>query len=220
MYNGKKLEDCDVVISPWTGKEVDMVKVLKDTELALAFLNGQYPFFGSLLRRLNLEYSFEVGTGATDGTRLIVNPEYFGKLTIREKVFLIMHEVMHCALSHIVRAEEAGFEHSRANVAGDYEINGLLVEDGLISEAEIKKWLYSKKYAEGHWPFEFIYKDNPPGPKDDFQQQQQSQQQSQSQSQSQSQNGQGDNDNTPKSADFIDGWNKAMDDYKAGKIKL
>ncbi len=221
MYNGKKLEDCDVVVNPFTGNTVDMKKTIKDMSLAISVINSNYPFFGNLLRKLYIQYSFSLPTAATDGVRLIFNPEFYSKLNIRQKVFIIMHEIMHCALTHMSRSRQHGWDDWKANIAGDYEINGLLEQEGLVKASDLQDFLYNKTVAEEKWSFEHIYMKNLPGP-------QMPQQQTPDQDDGDNQ----DNDNTEPSSskkssknknitkEFIDGWNDALDAYKAGKLKI
>ncbi len=218
MYNGKKLEDCDVVVNPFTGNTIDMKKVMKDTSLAISVINSQYPFFSNLFRKLHFQYSFALPTAGTDGIRMIVNPEFFERLNIRQKVFIIMHEIMHCALTHMTRAKEHGFDTWKSNIAGDYEINGLLEQDGLVNASDLDDYLYNKKIAEEHWSFERIYMSNMPGPQ--MPSQTNPQENSSDQSSSSGQSSSGSPDNKPKSKDFVDGWNDALDAYKSGKLKI
>lgn len=218
MYQGKKLEDCDVVVNPYTGKTINMKQVVKDVSLAISVLNSNYPFFSNLFRKLHFQYSFAVPTACTDGVRMIVNPEFFEGLNIRQKVFIIMHEIMHCALTHMTRAQEHGFDNWKANIAGDYEINGLMEQDGLVSASDLSGFLYDKQIAVEHWSFERIYAANKPGPQ---QPKQQTPSQDDNNDQSSSSDADSDNSNNkPKSKDWVDGWNDALDAYKSGKLKI
>ena len=223
MYNGKKLEDCDVVVSPFSGNTIDMKKALKSMSLAVSVLNSQYPFFSNLFRKLYIQWTFLFPTLAVDGVRLFVNPEFWNDHNIRQQVFLLMHETMHCALTHMTRAKEHGFDHWKGNIAADYEVNGLMVEDGLIKASDMDGMLYDKKVAEEKWSFERIYLSNLPGPprpeqqSPDFDNQDQS---DQSQDGDDGDSSSSNSDNKPKSEDWVDGWNDALDAYKAGKLKL
>ena len=213
-----KLEDQDWVINPNTGKKIDMKKLLTDQRLAMIYIDANFPFFSSLLRNLRWIYTFQVPTQATDGTRLLVNPEFTSELSIKMKAFVMMHEVMHCALDHMQRGKN--HDRNRSNIAADYEVNYLLEQDGVVSESDLKPYLYDKKYIGMN--YEHIYSLNPPGPSAPQTQKggQQGSGEGNGGSDSDSSSGGGDGDNTPKSPEWIDGWNQAMDDYKNGKIKL
>lgn len=214
-----KLEEQKYVINPNTGNKIDMEKLLKDQQLALIYISNNFPFFMSLLKKLNWIYTFQVPTQATDGTRLLVNPEFTSELPIRMKAFVMMHEVMHCALDHMMRGK--GHDHARSNAAADYEVNGLLESDGMVSASDLSPYLFDKKYQG--LSYEVIYSMISGGPKG---KQQQGGQQGSGSSDSgdgqpsNSNSGGGQADNTPKSPEWIAGWNQAIEDYKNGKIKL
>ena len=138
-----------------------MKKLLTEQRLAMIYVDSNFPFFSSLLRNLTWIYTFQVPTQATDGTRLLVNPEFTSKLSIKMKAFVMMHEVMHCALDHMQRGK--GHNPEKSNIAADYEVNALLKMDGVVTESDLKPYLYDSKY-EG-MSYEHIYAMNPQGPK-------------------------------------------------------
>lgn len=157
-----KLEDQEWVINQNTGKKIDMKKLLTEQRLALIYIDSRFPFFSNLLRNLTWIYTFQVPTQATDGTRILVNPEFTSGLSIKEKAFVMMHECMHCALNHMER--RGSRDPYKSNIAADYEVNDLLVMDGIVSASDINKIgaLYDSKYDGMN--FEHIYSLNPPGP--------------------------------------------------------
>ena len=220
-----KLEDQDWVINPNNGHKVDMKKMLTEFRLATIYINSNFPFFGTLMANLKYMYSFQVPTACTDGTRLIMNPEFMMTLSIRMKAFVIMHEIMHCALDHCERGKN--HDHYRSNIAADYEANGLLWADGVVTEEDLKPYIFDQKWVRK--AYETIYAANPDASNAQKQQTQQGGQQgSNSQQGQQGQQGSGEtgsgnnqqNDDKPKSPDFISGWNRALEDYKSGKLKL
>jgi predicted metal-dependent peptidase len=85
-------------------------------------------FFATLALRLAVEADPAVGTLATDGRRLVVNPSFVAGLAPDELVGCVAHEVMHNALGHIHR--RGGREPARWNVACDLAINPLLLGAG------------------------------------------------------------------------------------------
>lgn len=197
----QRLEDMDFVISPNTGKKIDMNKLIEEQDRAKAALCTKYPFFNLLADKLKPIYTWEVETQATDGTRLFINPEFTDGLTLQQKIFVLAHEILHCALDHMGRAKLHGHDHKRSNIAGDYEINCTLALDGMISGAWLKNagFLWDDKYDNKS--YENIYNMNPPEGKED-------------------------NDYSAQEievnadADYIEGWKQAIEDYLSGKIKL
>lgn len=213
-----KLEDQNFVINPNTGNKIDMKKLLTEQRLAMIYVDSNYPFFSSLLKNLRWIYTFQVPTQATDGTRLLVNPEFTAGLTIKMKAFVMMHEVMHCALDHMARGKN--HDRVKSNIAADYEVNGQLEGAGVVTASDLSNYLYDPKYKG--MSYEHIYAMNPSGPNPPDMQQggQEGSGESGEGDGNGNGNGNGGEDNSPKSPDFIEGWNKALEDYKNGKIKL
>ena len=89
------------------------------------------PFLGALVMRLPMvEADPEwCPTTGTDAKRFYYNPEYIDSLTLEQTQFMLAHEALHCALSHFARRQRR--QIGRWNLACDYAINPLLVEDGL-----------------------------------------------------------------------------------------
>lgn len=198
-----RIEDMDFVFSPDTGERIDIKQLLEDQDDAKIALISKYPFFSELVDKLQPIYTWEVKTQATDGTRLFINPEFTSKLSIQEKIFVLAHEVMHNALDHLGRAQFLGHDLELSNIAGDYEINALLANAGLMSGSQIKSkgFLYDKKYDDEKWAYEEIYEDRPKGGSDG--------------------GGSGGGDQTMEyDDDFIRGYQQAIDDYLSGKLKL
>jgi predicted metal-dependent peptidase len=90
----------------------------------------KHPFFAVLALHLQEKNAGkELPTTATDGKSLFVNPEWAKKLDDDEKVFVLGHEVLHCALGHLWRRGTRDAE--RWNMAADYAINLILQKSGL-----------------------------------------------------------------------------------------
>lgn len=85
-------------------------------------------FFTYLAFSLTHEFSDKVPTAATNGKNVLYNPKFFMSLTPDERVFLMLHEAMHCAYLHMMRAEN--FDKRRFNKAADHVINLQLIERG------------------------------------------------------------------------------------------
>lgn len=89
----------------------------------------EYTFFTSALLRLNLMYSKDVPTLATDGLNVIINPDFVIPLTNRNIAFALMHETMHVIYGHLDRL--ATRDHKTWNIATDYVINNQLDNIGM-----------------------------------------------------------------------------------------
>ena len=64
-----------------------------------------YPFYGRLL--MNLKFATApCGTACTDMEHIAFDPEFAEAITDSEMSFVMMHEVMHCALKHCLRGRE------------------------------------------------------------------------------------------------------------------
>lgn len=87
-------------------------------------------FFATLILQTPVYWltADEVPTAATDGKNLFFNPEFFMSLDPDERIFLVLHEVMHNVYNHGIRL---GFrDHKTWNEAGDYVINDDLIQRG------------------------------------------------------------------------------------------
>ena len=90
------------------------------------------PFFGVLATRLQLvDASKWCKTAAVDGRHLFYNREFVKSLTDDELLFLIGHEVLHCAYDHLGR--RGGRDPMIFNAANDYIVNATLVDQKLGS---------------------------------------------------------------------------------------
>ncbi|MEM7258945.1 MAG: hypothetical protein AAF404_16330 [Pseudomonadota bacterium] len=89
------------------------------------------PFLGALVLRLPLHEAEEnwCTTTATDARTFYYNREYIDHLNLEQVQFVLAHEALHCGLSHFARRDNR--ERQRWDVACDYAVNQLLVNDGL-----------------------------------------------------------------------------------------
>lgn len=206
---GKRWDEYDTIVCP-DGEVIDMQKLIEEQQRAKAALVHLYPAFGDFVNKLTMVYTFRVKTQATDGRYVFVNPQFTSHLDFSQKAFVYAHEIMHCLLNHLRRAKAANFDHEKANIAGDYEINISLTDLELFDESTVKKTkaLYNKKYSG--WGFEKIYNDNPSGSIDSMEPDKNS---SNNESGQEGSGGQ-------YSEDYIKGWQQACKDYKEGKLKL
>ena len=89
------------------------------------------PFLALLAMQLELVpvVDCRLGTAATDGERVFGNAHFLLRLDPEERLFVLAHEVWHCAALHFLR--RGGRQARRWNLAADHEVNALLREQGL-----------------------------------------------------------------------------------------
>jgi predicted metal-dependent peptidase len=89
------------------------------------------PFLGALVLRLPLVVADPkwCRTTATDARKLYYNSAYVEALSLDATQFVLAHEALHCALSHFARRHHR-LKH-RWDIACDYAINPLLIQEGL-----------------------------------------------------------------------------------------
>lgn len=71
---------------------------------------------------------------ATDARKFYYNKSYINALSLQQVQFVLAHEALHCALSHFARRQHR--QKHRWDVACDFAINPLLINDGLIPVPE------------------------------------------------------------------------------------
>ena len=89
------------------------------------------PFLGALVLRLPMVAAKDdwCQTTATDARKFYFNREFIDSLSLSQTQFMLAHEALHCALSHFARRQHR--IKQRWDLACDYAINPLLIEDGL-----------------------------------------------------------------------------------------
>jgi predicted metal-dependent peptidase len=89
------------------------------------------PFLGALVLRLEMKAADKdwCPATATDARAFYYNPEYIEQLSLDQTQFMLAHEALHCALCHFSRRGHR-IKH-RWDLACDFAINPLLIEDGL-----------------------------------------------------------------------------------------
>ena len=86
------------------------------------------PFLGSLLLFAETISTDKIPTAATNGRHILINPQFFERLTLDQQEAVLLHEVLHAALLHVPRG--IGRDAKRWNIAADTVINGVLVREG------------------------------------------------------------------------------------------
>lgn len=113
-------------------KQREYVRRLILSRTRLLVKNG---FFGLLLMNVEFGLDITIETAATDGEKIWFSPDFLDELDDRQLDFVLMHEVMHMALSHCFRGKE--FDQRLFNIACDVVVNSNIFRampelDGLI----------------------------------------------------------------------------------------
>ncbi|WP_340689628.1 DUF2201 family putative metallopeptidase [Candidatus Ruthia endofausta] len=87
------------------------------------------PFLGNLVLRLPLKAAGSwCRTSATDAKSFYYNPSFINQLDNHQVKFVLIHEALHCALTHFSRCGNR-LKH-KWDLACDFAINPLLVKEG------------------------------------------------------------------------------------------
>ncbi len=85
-------------------------------------------FFSCIMLGLEHEVTEAVPTAATNGVKILFNPNFLLELTVEQGLGLMIHEIEHVALLHPVR--KGSRDPKKHNYACDYVINGQLDDQG------------------------------------------------------------------------------------------
>ena len=139
MSDGELLEKYDKMMerlkNPKTrlsGNDLEVLKgkVRKSIAVDLNRLLGKQAFVSSMALRFDIipVRDFRVSTAQTDGTKIFFDIDFYSKLTQKERMFVIAHEVWHNIFLHFLRRR--GRDPKLWNVATDCEINVMLRNEG------------------------------------------------------------------------------------------
>jgi predicted metal-dependent peptidase len=122
------------------------VKIMKD-----------YPFFGALLHTVKWVETKAIPTAAIDGdNRILINPDYFSKLTEGEQIAGGCHEILHGCFLHHPRIMKYRTNEDKilGNHAADYLINFMIKDCGLPLNPN---WLYNEEYSPDKYSLETLF---------------------------------------------------------------
>lgn len=105
--------------------------ILKRLTNVRAGILTEYPFFGALLIHLNFGLA-NCETAFTDMKRIVFDPEFAMRLDEEQLGFVMLHEVLHCALNHCTRAR--GYHPHTFNIACDIVVNSNIMSVMGLSE--------------------------------------------------------------------------------------
>ena len=108
------------------------------------------PFFGNMATRMQLIEADEwCPTAATNGRNFYYNTEFVKKLSVKKLEFLFGHEICHCVFDHLGRVGSR--DRQLSNIAQDYAVNQILVDERIGEKITEVKICYDPKYRGMAW---------------------------------------------------------------------
>ena len=141
-----------------TPEQLDVMRkeVLDRIITARVGLLLRHPFFGNMATRLKIEAADEwLMTAAVDGRKLYFNTQFFNAMDNKEVEFVIAHEILHMVYDHLGRRDDRN--PMLYNIAADYIVNNLLVDDRIGKKPKIVDCYQDFKYRG--WTSEAVYDD-------------------------------------------------------------
>lgn len=86
-------------------------------------------FVTTILFSLDVKFHPGIPTAGTNGIDMLINPSWFMGLTAPQRIGLLVHEVWHVALNHMIRGKD--YDKHRYNIAGDHVINIMITDAGM-----------------------------------------------------------------------------------------
>ncbi len=110
------------------------------------------PFLGNLVLRLPMKAAGSwCRTSATDAKSFYYNPSFIEKLDAHQTKFVLIHEALHCALTHFAR--RGNRDKHKWDLACDFAINPLLVKEGFRPPLDVPIFnKYDSMIAEEIYP--------------------------------------------------------------------
>ena len=108
------------------------------------------PFFGNMATRMQLiDASDWCPTAATNGRNFYYNKKFIEKLSVKKLEFLFGHEILHCVFDHFSRLGSR--DPQLANIAQDYAVNQILVDERIGDKITEVKICLDNKYRGLAW---------------------------------------------------------------------
>ena len=108
------------------------------------------PFFGNMATRMKLiDASDWCPTAATNGRDFMYNVDFVKKLSVKKLEFLFAHEICHAIFDHFGRLGSR--IPQLANIAQDYAVNQILVDERIGDKITEVKICYDAKYRGLAW---------------------------------------------------------------------
>ena len=133
-----------------------MSNIIEKLTTARVGLLLKAPFFGNMATRMQMiEADDWCPTAATNGRNFYYNTKFVEKLSVKKLEFLFAHEICHCIFDHFGRVGSR--DRNLANIAQDYAVNQILVDERIGEKITEVKICYDPKYRGLAW--EEIYDD-------------------------------------------------------------
>jgi predicted metal-dependent peptidase len=108
------------------------------------------PFFGNMATRMRLIDASEwCPTAATNGRDFYYNKKFIEKLSVKKLEFLFGHEICHAVFDHFGRVGSR--DRQLSNIAQDYAVNQILVDERIGEKITEVKICYDPKYRGMAW---------------------------------------------------------------------
>jgi predicted metal-dependent peptidase len=108
------------------------------------------PFFGNMATRMRLiDASDWCPTAATNGRDFMYNKDFVTKLSVKKLEFLFAHEICHAIFDHFGRVGSR--DRMLSNIAQDYAVNQILVDERIGEKITEVKICYDPKYRGLAW---------------------------------------------------------------------
>jgi predicted metal-dependent peptidase len=108
------------------------------------------PFFGNMATRMRLIDASEwCPTAATNGRDFMYNRKFVEKLSVKKLEFLFGHEICHAVFDHFGRVGSR--DRMLSNIAQDYAVNQILVDERIGEKITEVKICYDPKYRGMAW---------------------------------------------------------------------
>jgi predicted metal-dependent peptidase len=108
------------------------------------------PFFGNMATRMRLiDASDWCPTAATNGRDFYYNKKFVEKLSVKKLEFLFGHEICHAVFDHFGRVGSR--DRQLSNIAQDYAVNQILVDERIGEKITEVKICYDPKYRGLAW---------------------------------------------------------------------
>ena len=133
--------------------------ILRKMILARSRILEQYPFYGYLVMHLQLGVT-DCGTACTDMKHLLFDPDFAKQLSDDEMIFVMLHEVLHCSLSHCTRSRN--YHPKIFNIAADIVVNSNILYSMGLPEFSVAGILAIHTTPDGqegyHFSAEEVYR--------------------------------------------------------------
>ena len=127
-----------------------MDPIVEKLTTARVGLRLKAPFFGNMATRMKLiDASDWCPTAATNGRDFMYNKKFVEKLSVKKLEFLFAHEICHGIFDHFGRLGSR--IPQLANIAQDYAVNQILVDERIGEKITEVKICYDSKYRGMAW---------------------------------------------------------------------